>query len=370
MKIQIQKDILQKGIQTVSNIITTKNVLPILSNILIETSKNLIKLTTTDLDIAITVLLEGEIQEPGAITIPAKRFSDIIRELPEGEVVISAKKNNNVHIKLESCEFKLMGLPKEEFPNLPEFKDREVIAIEQLILKEMLQLTSFAVSHEETKYVLNGLLFELKKHQHKESFILRLVATDLRRLALIEKNLENIKTNKEVKIIVPFKTIQELQRNLKDSGAVSIVIGENQAYFEFENTIIITRLIEGEFPDYNRVIPPPQEKKIKIDRQQLLLALRRASLLATPDSLAVKLELTKNKLIISKITPDIGESREELSVEYNDKELIIGFNPNYLIDVLRNLSGAFVEVELIGPEKPAIIRTEEYVYLVSPMRLA
>ena len=137
-----------------------------------------------------------------------------------------------------------------------------------------------------------------------------------------------------------------------------------------DNIVIVSRLIEGEFPDYTRVIPPAQEKKIKIDRQQLLLALRRASLLATPDSLAVKLELTKTKLIISKSTPEIGESREEIPVEHSEKEIITGFNPNYLIDVLRNMSGAFVELELTGPEKPAVIRTEEYVYLVQPMRLA
>ena len=162
MKIQIQKDTLQKGIQIVQNIITTKSVLPILANILIEATKDKVRLTATDLDIGICVLLDAEIQEAGAITLPAKRFNDVVRELPEGEIGISVKKNNVVYIQLESCEFKLMGLPKEEFPKLPEFKDREVVEIEQVILKEMLQLTSFAISHEETRYVLNGLLFELK----------------------------------------------------------------------------------------------------------------------------------------------------------------------------------------------------------------
>ena len=368
MKVQINKEILQKGIQIVQNIITPKSILPILSNILIETQKNKIKLTSTDLDIGISVILEAEIQESGAITLPAKRLGDIIRELPEGEVNVVVKKNNIVYIRLESCEFRLTGLPKDEFPKLPEFKDKEVIELEQVILKEMLQLTSFAISHEETRYVLNGLLLDLKKHPHKDKFVLKLVATDGRRLALIEKELE-VESKKEVKIIIPQKTIIELQRNLKDEGKILIVITSNQVFFEFDHTIIISRLIEGEFPDYTRVIPAPTETKIKIDRQQFLQAIRRASLLSTPDSLAVRLELVNNKLTVTKSTPDVGESREEVVVEYRGKDLIIGFNPLYLIDVLRNLSGAFVELELTESEKPGVIRTEDYVYLIQPMRL-
>lgn len=368
MKVQIKKETLQRGIQVVGNVITPKSVLPILSNVLIETTKDTIKLTSTDLDLGISISLEADIEDQGAITIPAKRLSDIIRELPDGEVSIQAKKNNVVYIRLESCEFKLMGLPKEEFPKLPEFKDKEVIELEQVILKEMLQLTSFAVSHEETRYVLNGVLFDLKKHPHKEKFSLKLVATDGRRLALIEKEID-VKSKKEIKIVVPQKTIAELQRNLKDDGKILIIITPNQIFFELDHIVIISRLIEGEFPDYTRVIPPASETKIKLDRQQFLQAVRRASLLSTPDSLAVRLELIGNKLTITKSTPDVGESHEEVAVEYQGKDLIIGFNPSYLIDVLRNLNGAFVELELTEPEKPGVIRTEDYVYLIQPMRL-
>ncbi len=368
MKIQINKEKLQKGVQIVQNIITPKSVLPILSNILIESHRNKIKLTSTDLDIGISVFLEAEIQEPGAITLPAKRLGDIIRELPEGEVSIVVKKNNVVYIRLESCEFKLMGLPKDEFPKLPDFKDKEVVELEQVILKEMLQLTSFAVSHEETRYVLNGLLLDLKKHPHKDKFVLKLVATDGRRLALTEKDLE-VESKKEIKIIIPYKTVIELQRNLKNEGKILIILTSNQVFFELDNMIIISRLIEGEFPDYSRVIPQPAENKIKIDKQQFLQAIRRASLLSTPDSLAVRLELLNNKLTITKSTPDVGESREEVPVESQSKDLVIGFNPAYLIDVLRNLSGAFVELELTEPERPGVIRTEDYVYLIQPMRL-
>jgi DNA polymerase-3 subunit beta len=215
---------------------------------------------------------------------------------------------------------------------------------------------------------LNGLLVELKKHPHKDKPVLKLVATDGRRLALSEKELD-IKTTKEIKIIIPQKTIMELHRNLKDEGKILIVITPNQAFFELDHTTIISRLIEGDFPDYTKVIPAASETKIKLDRQLVLQAIRRASLLSTPDSLAVRLELTSDKLMVTKSTPDVGESHEELAVEYKGKDLVIGFNPVYLIDVLRSLSGAFVELEITDPEKPGVIRTEDYVYLIQPMRL-
>ena len=217
MKFQINKETIQRGLQTTQNIITTKNILPILSNILIETNKNKIKLTTTDLDVGISIVLDAQIQEQGAITVPAKRLNDIIRELPEGEISIIVKKNNVVYIKLGSCEFKLMGVSKEEFPKIPEFKDKEAVELDQVILKEMLQLTSFAISHEETRYVLNGLLLDLKKHTHKDACVLKLVATDGRRLALTEKELESNQTKKQ-KLLFRKKPYMSCKKTLKKTG--------------------------------------------------------------------------------------------------------------------------------------------------------
>ena len=201
MKIKIDKNELLRGIQVVANVITPKNVLPILSNILFETLKNKVRLTTTDLDIGISVVLEAEVVEAGAITIPTKRLSDIIKELPQGIVSVTTRKNNIVDIQLENCEFKLMGLPKEEFPKLPELKEKEILIFEQEVLQHMLYLTSFAVSHEETRYVLNGLLMEIKAG-HDTSTV-KLVGTDGRRLAAVEKKIE-LKHPKDLKIIIPF----------------------------------------------------------------------------------------------------------------------------------------------------------------------
>lgn len=362
MKLTVEKGILLNGIQIVQNIITAKSALPILSNILIETQQDKLRLTATDLDVGISCVIPVDIQEQGAITIPAKRFSDIIKELPADDVNIVTKKNNQVNITTELCEFKIMGLAREEFPKLPEFKDKEAIKIEQAALKKMLTLTSFAVSSDETRYVLNGILFKINKN------MLTLVSTDGKRLAVIERKL-NQNTDKEIYIIVPLKTIHELNRNLKDDGEVSLVLGNNQALFDLGNVIIISRLIEGEFPDYKQVVPPVSENKVGIDRDKFLLAVKRASLLSTPDYQAVKLEVFKNKLVVSKSTPDVGESREEVAVSYQGKELIIGFNPGYLIDVLKNLETDTIELELTDSEKPGVIRTEGYVYIVLPMRL-
>jgi len=362
MKFKITKEDLLIGIQIVQNVITAKSSLPILSNILIESQKNSLKLTATDLDVGISCEVPVDIQEEGAITVPAKRFSDIIKELPAQELDITTKKNNQVNIETESCQFKIMGLPKEEFPKLPEFKDKGVIKLEQATLKKMLGLTSFAVSFDESRYVLSGILFKINKGN------LILVATDGKRLAIMEKKLgQNI--DADMYIIVPVKTIHELNRNLKDEGELSLILGNNQVLFDLGNVSIISRLIEGEFPDYRQVVPPVSENKIKVDREQLLLAVRRAALLSTPDYQALKLEVFKNKLVVSKSTPDVGESREEVGVEYQGKEMVIGFNPGYLIDVLKNLREERIELELTDGEKPGVIRSNGYVYIVLPMRL-
>jgi len=363
MKIKIQREDLAQGIQTVQNIITTKAALPILSHILLETQQDKLRLTATDLDIGISCVIPADIQESGAITIPAKRFGDIIRELPSDSVDLSTKKNNLVIIETENCQFKIMGLAREEFPKLPEFKDKEVIKLEQNTLKQILSLTSFAVSFDETRYILNGILFKIQKNK------LILVATDGKRLAIMEKELEQ-SLEKEIRLIVPIKTIHELNRNLQEEGNLSLILGTNQVLFDLGDVVIISRLIEGEFPDYQQVIPPASENKMGADREEFLLAVRRAALLATPDYQAVKLELFKNKLVVSKSTPDIGESREEIPVEYQGKELLIGFNPNYLIDVLKNLSGEKIELELTDSEKPGVIRMNGYIYIVLPMRLS
>ncbi|RKY30935.1 MAG: DNA polymerase III subunit beta [Candidatus Omnitrophota bacterium] len=361
MKFEVQKELLLNGIQKIQGVITSRATLPILSHILLEVTQDTLRLTATDLDIGISCVIPVETRESGAITVPAKRFSDIIKELPSDTININTKKNNLIIIEAESCQFKILGLNKEDFPKLPEIKEGRAIKLEQADLKHMLQLTSFAVSYDETRYILNGMLLQIQDNK------LTLVSTDGKRLAYFEKTLQQT-SDKTVHIIIPIKVLHELSRNLQE-GTLSLLVGHNQALFDLNDMIIISRLIEGEFPDYQQVIPKTSDNKMRVSRDGFLLALKRASLLTTPDYQAVKLEIFKNKLVVSKSTPDIGEHREEVSIVYQGKEIAIGFNPQYLIDVLKNLGEETIELELTDSEKPGVIRVNGYVYIVLPMRL-
>ena len=361
MQVKLSKEDLLTGIQIVQNVVAPKTTLPILANMLVETRKDTLRLYTTDLDIGISCEIPVNIIEDGAITIPAKRFSDIIKEFQSGEMIINARKNNQIDIEGMNCKIKLLGLPKEEFPKFPEFKDQEAIRVKQTDLKEMFKMTAFAVSHEESRYVLNGILFEVTKD------VLRLVATDGRRLARIERALV-APASKETSFILPIKAINEINRNLKDEGDVIFVPGVSQVMFDINGVLIATRIIEGDFPNYTQIVPKHIQVKIKLNTIEFLAAIRRANLLSTPDFQAVKFELFKNRLVVSKTTPDIGESREEIAIEYSGSELLVGFNPQYMMDILKNITDPEVELELAGMDKPCLIRKENYLYLALPMR--
>ena len=365
MKIKTLKEPLSKAIQTLQNVVSAKVTLPILSNLLIETQKDKIHMAATDLDVGISLTFAPvEINEEGSITVPAKRFFDIVRDLPEGALDITVRKNNSISIESQKCFFKLMGLPKEEFPKLPRLQEKESITLNQQLLKNMLNLTSFAVSRDETRYILNGVLFIAKGKG------IRFVATDGRRLALIEKELELPQEFKK-EVIVPTKAIQELTRNLKDEGMVKIVFGENQISFQFDNIVLVSRLIEGQFPNYEQVIPKEGKGKIVIDREKFLWAAKRVSILTSPDSQSIKMDLFKDKLIFSKSSPDMGEAKEEIDIEHKGQEFSVGFNPQYLIDVLKNLKDQDISLELSGPESPGVIRAQgNYIYIILPMQLS
>ena len=364
MKLKTEKEPLAKAIQTFQNVISTKATLPILSNFLMETQKGKIHMAATDLDVGISLSLPVEIAEEGSITIPAKRFFDIVRDLPEGQIDITVRKNNSISIETQKCFFKLMGLPKEEFPKLPKLHEKESITLNQQLLKNMLTLTHFAVSREETRYILNGVLFVAKGKS------IKLVATDGRRLALIEKALE-LPGDFKKEVIVPVKAIQELIRNLQDEDEVKIAFGENQISFQFDNMVLVSRLIEGQFPNYEQVIPKEGKDKIRIDREKFLGAAKRVSILTSPDSQSIKIDLFKDKLIFSKNSPDMGEAREEIDIEHKGQEFSVGFNPQYLIEALKNLKDQDISLELTGPESPGVIRAEgNYVYIVLPMQLS
>ncbi len=369
MKITTSKEYLLKAIQTVQNAVSSKSTLPILSHILLEAKKDGIKLTATDLEIGMVARMEGEVVEEGAITVPARKFSEIVKELPsDNPINISLKKGQSISIEANKSYFRLVGLLREDFPQLPDFpalggKSADLVKIPQNTLKNMIQLTAFAMSHDETRYVLNGLLFSFKDKN------LKLVATDGRRLALIEREIPEMGNIKK-DVIVPMKTIQELNRNLGEAGDAVFYFKENQLQINLGQTTIISRLIEGEYPNYEQVIPKKIKEELKINTQDFLQAARRANILTNQDSQAIKINLIKDRMIITKNTPDLGEAREEVEVDYKGGELVIGFNPVFLIDVLKNVADESVRFGFIDPEKPAVIRSgEDYTYIVLPMQV-
>ncbi len=367
MKLEIKTSELGKALQIVQGLTSTKSTLPILSNILLETTGKNLVLTTTDLEVAIAhTVIPEVVHEEGSLTIPGKKLYDAIREMPEGVINISVKKGNTATVQYNTINFKLVGLPKEEFPKIPTIKEKESIGLPQKMLLEMIEKTSFAVSKDETRYVLNGVLIEIKQNT------LKLVATDGRRLAHIRREIKNTKKI-AAKVIVPIKTIQEVSKLLSPDKEeeISIGIDKNHLIFQLQQTTIITRLIEGEFPNYEQVLPKEAKEKIEIDREDFIRGLKRANIFTTQDSQAIRLEVSKNKMVISKTTPELGQITEEVATTYTGPaDLSIGFNPEYLLDVLKHLPDKIIKFEITAADKPGVIRLgEEYIYIVLPMQL-
>ncbi len=365
MRVRLSRESFLKGIQTVYPITPSRATLPILSHMLLEARKDSLYFAGTDLELGISCSVSAQTQEDGSLTIPAKRLNDLAKELPPNtEIILTAKKNQQVSIECSGGVFKIMGLPKEEFPRLPNMEDQDVLTIDQGVLQAMLGLTAFAVSRDESRYVLTGILWISKGGW------LRLVATDGRRLAQIERQAAT-PTQSPHQVIVPFKAISELHRLLGEAQAVKISFKENQIAFDLGSTQIISRLIEGRFPNYEQVIPAESPNRLTVTREEFLLATRRIGLWTTPDSPSIRLDLKPDHLILSKQTPEVGEAHERISAQYSGPEFSVGFNPNYLVDVLKALSAGQVEVELPGPDRPGVIRTKDhYLYIVLPMQLA
>ena len=363
MKFLVEKSELLNAIQTVESVVNERATLPILSNILIQAHKTTLRLTSTDLDIGIACELPVQGVEEGGLTVPARKFSEIVKELPGGTITLQAKKNNTLLIECGQCLFRLIGLPAEEFPRLPEIHLEQAIHLPQRQLKEMVLRTAFAMSHEETRHVLNGSLLVL--HDTTAT----LVATDGRRLALAEGALAH-KMAHSKKVIIPAKTVRQLHHLLQEEGDAALVfLGENQMAFQLDRVTLISRLIDGEFPNYEKVIPLESKRKLRLARALFAEATRRASLFTAPNSQAVRLDISKNCLTLFKESPEFGEVKEELDALYDAENLSIAFNPTYLLDALKAVKSEDVELELSGADKPGVIRQDGFLYMVLPMQV-
>lgn len=364
MKIVCPKERLLNAISQIQGAVSPKTTLPILANVLLEANAGILTLTATDLDIGIQYKIPVEMAEPGASTLPAKRLFSIIRELPDGDVEIVINQAHAATITCGSAYFRVVGIGREEFPKLPEFPEAKTYEIPQSLLKEMINKTSYSMCHDESRYVLNGIYVSVKLNK------VIMVATDGRRLAFIEKHVK-LPKDAEMEVIIPAKTVQELVKLLNAEDNASIVLAKNQIAFKLPNCTLISRLIEGVYPNYKQVIPEGLEQKITLNKEEFLSAVKRSTLITNDRSNSIKLNFLPQHLVISANTPDVGESRESINIPYEGKDIEVAFNPNYIVDVLKNLDEQEVMFEVTDSVNPGIIRTgPEFLYVIMPMRVS
>jgi DNA polymerase-3 subunit beta len=368
MNLTIAKDQIISGLQAVQNIVGTRTTLPILSNVLLNARGDRLELTATDLDVTVQCSVEAKVKKEGATTVPVKKLFGIVRELAGGDVEIEADEKNHCSIRSGASFYKINGLAAEEFPPAPKFKEDKKVTLKQENLRTMLKKTSFAVSTDESRYVLNGIFLSLKEHK------ITMVATDGRRLALVDEE-NDIPDKSQGEFIVPSKAVNELNRLLQDKGEVEIRFSENQAAFNLKDekgasVLITSKLIEGNYPNYRQVIPGEAKERIALSREEFLHALKRAEIMTSEKANSVKLNFSKNNLTITANSPEVGEAKESLAVNYKGKEMAIAFNPRYVIDPLNALSNDEVFLELIDELSPGVIKINgPFLYVVMPMRL-
>ncbi len=364
MKIKVAKSALLEGLQTVQNVVSTRSTLPILSNVLIVAEKGKVVLTTTDLDVTVSCLIEADVSKPGSSTLPARRLSSIVRELAEGNVEIDIDDKNVATLKSDASVFKIIGLSEDEFPPVPKSDGQYAYHMEQIVLRDMLRKTSYGVSSDETRYVLNGVFLSFKSGK------MIMVATDGRRLALVENELEFPKES-EAEMILPSKAVNELLHTLEDTGDIKIYAKDNMVVFEYGDVILASKLIEGSYPNYKQVIPSQCEERVTVEREALLSALKRVSLVTTDKSSAAKLIFGKNKITVTTNTPDVGEATETIPIKYTGKEITVAFNPDYMMDPLRNLTNDEIYIELTDDLSPGVIKCDvPFLYVLMPMRIS
>lgn len=368
MEIKAKRGDLLATLYWTQNIVERRNTIPILANVLITAQKKLIQITATDLEVGVRGDVEGEVIKEGTVTVNAKKLYEIIREVPNEQVQLKRLENDWVEIRSGKSVFKIVGMDAREFPQFPQFDSKELSSTPSSTLRGMIERTIFSVSTDETRYSLNGVFVEQGDGER-----VRMVATDGHRLAFDERELGSLGLTKGV--ILPRKGLTELKKVLEsgDDGIIAIGFRENMVLVTKNNVQLFMRLIDGDFPDYTKVIPQGNPNVAKIEHDELLQALRRVSILSSERYKGIKMEFSAGKISLSANNPDLGEAIEEIDAEYKGKPISIGFNARYLLDVLGVLNGeGEINIELKDELSPSIVRKvgdEGYLYVLMPMRL-
>jgi len=364
VELKIGRKALVEALETISSVVSSRPTLPILGNVLMDVRKKEAILTATDLEVGIVISLEAQIRGEGKLTIPAKKLLDVVREMPGDEIHAESDSAARLLLKAGSAEIKLLGLLPDEFPQLPEVKKEAEIAVSSQVLVRMIRKTLYSVSADETRYVLNGAYIVWEKGE------LKMVTTDGRRLAFIRQPLDS--TGGKGEAIIPTKALQELTKLISQrEEKVGIILGEGYAKFLVGAATLTTRLIDGNFPDYEQVIPKAQDKKVIVETDALLAGVKRAALIAADRSSSVRIDVEKNQLTLSAASHELGEAREEIPAKYSGESLSVAYTARCLMDGLKNMDSKEVAVELSTALAPGVIRPvgdESYLCVVMPIR--
>jgi DNA polymerase-3 subunit beta len=369
MKLTITREQLQEGLVAVAASIPAKTTLPILSNILLEATKDGIRLSGTDLDIAVSTTVNASVDQEGAITLPARKLVEIVRELPSAAIRLTASGEQRVTIECGRSRFKLLGLPREEFPAFPSVKFEGGWRTSSKELQKLIGHVAFAASTEESRPILNGVLWELRPER------MRMVATNGHRLARMDVPTSEAQGASQADLIVPPKALDQIRRLFDTDETVEIARSENHLGFRTSTTQIFTRLIEGPYPNYEQVIPRENDKAATADKAALTAALRRMSIVASDQTHRIRMAFANGSCKLSVQTPDLGEAQEELNVSYEGDPLEIGFNAAYLLEILKYIPTDEVRMTFKAPERAATCEPvgwddpASYLALVMPLRL-
>jgi len=369
MEILVERNDLATELALVQGIVERKNSIPILSNVLCEARAGELRISATDLDVSLRCGCAAEVKKEGAVTLGAKKLHEIVRSLPENEVRLTLEDDSWVRIRCGRVEFRVAGLPREDYPTLPEPKSGRGTELPAALLKELIQRTAFAITAEDARYYLAGALLLLEKDKAV------MVATDGHRLAWAERKAE-LKLQDAMRVLVPRKAITELARLIEQAGSdasVTFQQGDGHLIFQVAGRTLASKQVEAQFPAFEKVIAIAGDKRVSLAREALQSAIRRVSLLSSDRGRAVRLGLDSGKLELSASSPDLGEAREALPVEYSGGSVEIGFNAQYLLEFLGVVGSEQVLLELKDSESQGLLRPAgegggDYRYVVMPMR--
>jgi DNA polymerase-3 subunit beta len=367
MKFTITREKLHEGLGAVTASVPTKTTLPVLANILVEATKDGLRLSGTDLDIAVTTTIPAQVDQEGATTLPARKLADIVRELPSAGIRFAGSGEQRVQIECGRSRFKLLGLSRDEFPTFPAVKFEGGWRVGAKDLQKLISHVAFAASTEESRPILNGVLWELRSDR------MRMVATNGHRLARMDVPLAG--TGGQADLIVPPKALEQIRRLFSPEDEIEIARSDNHLGFRSAATQIYSRLIEGPYPNYEQVIPRENDKIITVDRAAFAAALRRMSIVASDQTHRIRLAFASGTCKLSVTTPDLGEAQEEITVAYDGDPLEIGFNAAYLLEILKYIPTDEVRMTFKAPERAATCEPvgwddpASYLTLVMPLRL-